>query len=169
MPGMFEQILEIKQFRENRAELAVSRQRTLLTRAQAVEKARREVLEDFRLEAARKEKALYDDLFSRVVRLSAIQDVHLAVDAMQGEERSHQADVERAQADCHQQAELLRQARETHAQALQVKERFVELVRLAAEEAATEEDLKETLELEEVAETRSGRLRRLQQDKQEQS
>ncbi len=168
MPGMYEQILEIKQFREIRAELAVSRQRSVLSRAQALEHSRRQALEDFRDEARRKEKALYDDLFSRVVRLSNLQDVHLAVDAMRAEERNHQADVERAQADCHQQAELLRQARAAHAQALQIKERFVELVRIAAEEAAIEEDLKESLELEEVAETRSGRLQKLQQEEQEQ-
>ncbi len=167
MPGMYEQILEIKQFRENRAELAVSRQRSVLTRARTVEQAKRKALEDYREEARRKEKALYDDLLSRVVRLSAIQDVHLAVDGMRTEERKHQADVERAEADCHQQAELLRQERERHAEALKIKERFVEFVRLAAEEEAIEEELKEALELEEVAETRSGRLQRAQQDEQE--
>ncbi len=167
MAGVFEQILEIKHLREARAGLAVSRQRGVLAQAQALEEAQRKALDDVREETRRKEKELYDDLLSRVVRLSAIQDVHLAVDGMRAEERKHLADVERAEADCHQQAELLRQERERHAQTVQVKERFVELVRLAAEEAAAEEELNETHELEEVAETRSARLQKAQQDEQE--
>ncbi len=158
MTGMLDQVLEIKTFREARAGLAVTRQRLALERAAAEVQSRQEKLETYRDEALRRERALFDDLCSRVVRLSHIDDVHLAVDEMRAQEREFEKKLEQARAERHREAQALEERRAEHSHALQVKERFVELVRVAAEEATQEVDRLEELELEEVAETRSGRM-----------
>lgn len=158
MPGVLDQILEIKSFREARAGLAVTRQRQVLTQAEAEAQAREQALHAFREEAQARERALFDDLCSRVVRLSQIEDVHLAVDEMRAQEREHEKTLEQAQAERHRQSQVLDERRAEHTRTLQLKERFVELVRVAAEEAAQEAELLEEQELEEVGETRSGRV-----------
>jgi type III secretion protein O len=168
MSKMLGQILAIKAFREARAALAVTRQRQVLQRAEARAEASQRQLEDYRSEAERRERALFDDLCSRVVRLSAIQDVHLEVEEMRLQERDHEKALEQARAERHRQAQTLVERRTEHSQSMQVKERFVELTRQATEEAAWEADRLEELELEEVAEIRSGRvLRERQQEEQE--
>lgn len=158
MAGMLDQVLEIKSFREARAGLAVTRQRQAVERAANQVQSREVALESFREESRLREKALFDDLCSRVVRLSHIEDVHLAVDEMRSQEREHEKKLEQARAERHREAQALEERRTEHSVALQVKERFVELVRVAAEEAGLEADRLEELELEEVAETRSGRV-----------
>lgn len=168
MSKMLGQILAIKSFRESRAALAVTRQRQVLQRAVARAESSQRALEDYRTDAERRERALFDDLCSRVVRLSAIQDVHLEVEEMRTQEREHEKALEQAQAERHRQAQALVERRTEHSRSLQVKERFAQLTRLAAEEAAAEADRLEELELEEVAEIRSGRvLRERQQEEQE--
>lgn len=158
MAGVLDQVLEIKSFREARAGLAVTRQRLILERAAAEAQSRKDKLETFRDEAQRRERSLFSDLCSRVVRLSQIEDVHLAIDEMRAQEREHEKELEQAQAERHREAQTLEARRTDHSRALQVKERFMEFVRVAAEEANQEADRLEELELEEVAETRSGRV-----------
>lgn len=166
--GMFDQILEIKTFRESRAALAVTRQRLVLGRAEAEAEASLQRLEAHRVQAVQRERALYDDLCSKLVRLSHIQDVHLAVEAMREQERAHEKALEQARAERHRQAQALLERRDEHGRTLQMKERFVELARVAAEDAGREADRLEELELEEVAEIRSGRnLRERQQEEEE--
>lgn len=163
MPGIFARILEIKSFREARAALAVTRQRLAFEQAEHEEQASRRRLEDHRDDSRRREQALYDDLCRQVVRLAQIQDLQLAVEDMRVQARAHEKRVEQAQAERHRQADELLGRREVHAQALKLKSRFVELARTAAEEAAWEADRREELELEEVAEIRSGRVLRERQ------
>lgn len=163
MPGIFERILAIKSFREARAALAVTRQRLAFEQAQHQVQASVRRLEDHRDQSRRRERSLYDDLCSQVVRLAQIQDVQLAVEDMRAQERDYEKRVEQAQAERHRQADELQSRRERHAQALQLKSRFVELSRQAAEEAEWESDRREELELEEVAEIRSGRVLRERQ------
>jgi type III secretion protein O len=167
MAGVLDQVLEIKSFREARAGLAVTRQRLALDRAVAEVQAKQDTLMTFTQEAHRKERALFDDLCSRVVRLSQIQDVHLAVDELRAQTREHEKKLEQARAARHREAQALEDRRAEHSRALQVKERFVELVRVAAEEAEQEVDRLEALELEEVAEIRSGRVQSERQQEQE--
>lgn len=165
MAGMLERILQIKSFREARAALAVTRQRLAFEQAEHHEQATQRRRDAHRQASDRRERALYEDLCTRVVRLAQIQDLQLAVEDMRVQARDHDKRLEQARAERHRQADELLGRREAHAQALQLKQRFIELARHAAEEAEMEADRREELELEEVAEIRSGRaLRERQQE-----
>ena len=150
-------LLSIKTFREHKAEMAVVIQRSVLRRATDQRDAAQHQLQDFREWAERHERALFDELCSRTVRLRDIQDVQASVGEMRGQERQYARQAEEAE-DLRQQEEReLEHCGDVHVEASRVKERFVELARVHAQEQLREFERKEDLEMEEVAEARRDR------------
>lgn len=151
------EILAIKRFRETRAELAMQKQRHVLALAQTTRDDAAQRLESFHDYATRLERALYDDLCSRLVRLRDLENAQLEVAGLSGQER-HFAETLRQ----HEQALLAEQAhmeeaRNRHHQAFRMKEKFVELAQTFAEERLREIERQEDAEMEEVAELRRDR------------
>ncbi len=158
---VLQQILAIKAFRESRAEQAFVKQRGIHRQAEEVADLRAQELEAFRVRARQREDELFGGLVGRTVRLAAIQDMNLEVDDLRAQDRRHVASAEKARDDATRERELMDQRRTEHTAALQLRERFSEIVDLAGQEAAAESDRREDSELEEVAEIRSGRAVRL--------
>ena len=73
--NVFDELLAIKRFREGQAEIAVSRQRLRQAEADAARQASEQALTDFREAAERREREMYRDLCSRVVRVREIENV----------------------------------------------------------------------------------------------
>ncbi len=156
--SVFGELLAIKTFREGKAELAVRRQRLALAHAVSECEVAQRRLAQFRAHAQREEHRLFDDLCGAIVVLQAIQDVYQSVAAMRLQEHDHAELLDQAQAQQAQEQQMLDDAREVHAQATRMKEKFVELASAQALEQHRELERKEDAEMEEVAETRKSRL-----------
>jgi type III secretion protein O len=155
--SVFKELLAIKSFRESKAEMTVRKQRSVLAVAVDTRDGADEALRRFRDFSLRHERALYDDLCSRIVRLRDIENVQLAVVDLRGQERSHETSLQEAEKDRVRQAEQLDDDKRLHADALRMKEKFVELAQVYADEQIKELERKEDAEMEEVAETRRDR------------
>lgn len=151
-------LLAIKTFRENKAEMAVHRQRVLLAEAVQAHEQAQAALEAFRDWAQRRERELFADLCSRTVRLREIQEVHEAVGEMRTQENHHLQEQDKAQEHRDEEQVELDACKQAHAEASRMKEKFVELARNHAQEALRELERKEDAELEEVAELRRDRI-----------
>lgn len=162
--GVLQQILAIKAFRESRAEQAYVRQRSLHQQAEQTTQDRERALQTFREQARAREDELFGGMLGRTVRLSAIQDMNLEVEDLRVQDRRQVAAVDKARQDAARERELMVQRRIEHTAALQLRERFSEIVDLAEQEAAADEDRREAGEMEEVAEIRSGRAARLRRE-----
>jgi hypothetical protein len=159
--GVLRQILSIKEFRESRAEQAYVRQRGVHQRATQAMRDREDELAAFREESRRREEELFGGVMGRAVRLSEIQDLNLVVEDLRLQDRRHVAKVEEARATETQARETLAVSRQTHTQAMQVRERFSEIVDSDDKEATQEAERREDNELGEVAEIRNSRSRPL--------
>lgn len=144
-------LLRIKEFRQDKAELEVSRARSELERATAALHEAREALEACRADCETRERALYTDLCSRVVRLADLDDVKLAVQLMQGEIHGHEEKVEQAEEARKSATEQLAQARRDYQEATRNREKFFELESQDQAERLLEAGRVEDIEMEEVA------------------
>ena len=148
---IFRDLLAIKEFRESKAESAVRRQREALLEAvdRRMSSVRR--LEAFRDYAARHEREIYEDLCRRIVLLRDIQDVQATVSAMREQERDHTRTVDAAVDGETREQDGLQACRQAHAEAMRVKEKFLELARNHALERWQSLERREDAELEEAA------------------
>lgn len=152
--SVFNDLLAIKRFRESQAELAVARQRQLLAEAERLREEARERLEKFRAWAKQREREMYGDLCSRVVRVREIEDVLQGVAGLRQGESQHATQVEEADAQAQRTAEALARSRQDHRDAVRMTEKFVELAQVHWDEHLKEVERKEDLEMEEVASIR---------------
>jgi type III secretion protein O len=148
---VFDELLAIKRFREGQAELAVARQRQLHAEAERQRDTAREQLAEYKIWAQRQEDELYEDLCSRVVRVSEIEDVLDGVTELREGERERETRVETAVEQVNTEAEALVQRRLVHRTATRMVEKFVELARVHLVEYLHEVERKEDLEMEEAA------------------
>jgi type III secretion protein O len=155
--SIFKDLLSIKAFRESKAEIQVRKQRGVLADATAKRDGAQDALDRFRVFAVTHERSLYDDLCARVVKLRDIEDVQVEVAGLRGKEVQHEELVRQAEADRVKQAQQLDADRKAHQDATRMKEKFVELAQVFADERLKEIERKEDAELEEAAETRRDR------------
>ncbi len=143
-------LLRIKEFRQDKAELEVARLRDRLAQATTALAVARNELAAYRIECDRNERALYADLCSRPVRLSDLDDVKLECDSMRENTRAHEAKVAEAEAAREAAAEQLKNARLEYQVATRNREKFFELDCMSDLERLREASRIEDLEMEEV-------------------
>ncbi|MDK2123498.1 type III secretion system stalk subunit SctO [Parachitinimonas caeni] len=147
---IFREMLRIKQHRENKAELEVSRSRTALADAISAEERAKDALKQYKQYAIDQERAVYAELCTKVVRLRDIEDVQFVVSELRSGERQYEERCVQA-AKAHEKAiEVLDGAKLAHKDASKMKEKFVELARSFDEERLKELQRLEDLEMEEV-------------------
>ena len=143
-------LLRIKVFREEKAELAVARARQhLLDMDRALDDARR-ALENHLRTCEMKEKAMYKELCSRLVLVKEIDEVTLDVKLMQEASTALEKKIEKAKEARAQAAEAVEISRQVHRDAVRMREKFMELVRTVDEERVAELLRLEDLEMEEA-------------------
>jgi type III secretion protein O len=149
--NVFRELMAIKRFREGQAELAVTRQRLALAEAERLRVQALEQLEEYRRWSQQRELDMYQDLCSRLVRPSEIEDVLDDVAGLREGEHDRENRVEEAGDQARREAEQLAQFREAHREASRMVEKFVQLASLHAAEELREMERKEDLEMEEAA------------------
>lgn len=154
---IFKELLAIKAFREEKAELAMRKQRMALQAAIQERDGARQRLDDYREFALRQEQAMYADLCRRLVNLRDIEHVQGSVIVLRGQERAHEGVLDQAETFRESQETLLDERKADHQQASRMKEKFVQLAQVHAEQLFRELERKEDLDLEEAAETRRDR------------
>lgn len=155
--SVFVELLSIKTFRESKADIAVTRQRGVLAKAETDREAAHASLTEFVDYALRHERALYDDLCQRLVKLHDIEDVQLAVADLRNRERQHEAALAAAEKQRQSEAEALEQRKLERKEAARNKQKFVELAQVYADEAIKALERKEDAEMEEASEVRRER------------
>lgn len=152
--NVLKDLLRIKIFREEKAELAVARARLhLVAMEEALEKARR-ALKEYRLDCTRKEKVMFEGLCSRLVLIRDIDEVSLDVRLMKENLSKLEKKVEDAVEERKQAADAVEVSRQIHRDAVRMREKFTELVQTVDDERTAELLRLEDLELEEAASTR---------------
>ena len=148
--NVLDELLRIKEFREEKAEMESSRAKLALDEATGRLDETRRAREDYRDWWVQHEQRLYADLCSRAVRLADIDDVSLEVDQMRERMREHDQAVSEAEELRKAALERRNEAREAHRDATRKREKFSELSRLAEADWLVELARAEDLEMEEV-------------------
>lgn len=147
--SVYHELLQIKQFRETKAETEVRRHRALVAEAnRAIEELQRK-LEEFRIWSDSHELGLYDDLCTRLVKLREIEDLRDAVAELRNRERNMEQGVRDAEGKREEAARALDGAVEAHSDASRQTNKFKELSRVYSEEVRLELERQEDLEMEE--------------------
>lgn len=149
--SVFDELLAIKRFREDQAELAMVRQRLAHARTQAELARAEQDLRDYLDWSRQRERGLYADLCRRIVRVREIESVLEDVAGLRHGKLDRENEVENARGELQRQARALAQCRQAHQEATRVTGKFVELAERhwAAHLQALER--KEDAELEEAA------------------
>lgn len=148
---MFDEMLAIKRFREQQAELALLRQQQ--RRAQAEDKvdAARVTLEKYKDWAQEHERTLFRELCERIVRPREIQEVLGKVAELKHNENGYACALEEARETLQEENIVLGERRNEHAHTVRMTGKFFELAQTYWDEVAQQRDRTEDSELEEVA------------------
>jgi type III secretion protein O len=154
---MVDDLLFIKRFRESKAETELQKSRAALVLAQKAEREAEQALEAYIAHAIAQEKAWYDDLCSRLVKLREIATVQEDVAALKVAERAHREQVDDRRKAHVEAGQQMDRAVQRMRDASTARQKFVELARNFHWLAAREQERKEELELEELASIRRER------------
>lgn len=144
------QLLTIKEWRQQQAEIALVRQRQTVESAQSAVNLADEALEDYRVWATRREAAVYQELCSKVVRLREIEEARETVAELRQQELQHIATLDKARECERSESEHLTAVHREYQGAARMTQKFSELVRLQDAEALSEDERLADLEMEEV-------------------
>ena len=148
---MFDQMLAIKRFREQQAELAFTRQRLRRAEAEKATEMAHDRLEEFRDWARARERSMYDDLCVRVVRVREIEHVLHEVSSLRRDEGHYETALRDAGEILDKETQVLGACRQAHMQTVRMSNKFVELANVYEEGMLQMQNSKEDQELEEVA------------------
>jgi hypothetical protein len=143
-------LVRIKIFREEKAELAMLKAKTKLLHAEENLDNARKVLRKHKEDCIAREKELYDDLCTRLVLLKDINSVTLDVQLMAEETTRLDEDVEKYKEARDVASEDLAAAKAVHRDAVQMRQKFMEVKDVIDAEKLAELMRKEDLEMEEV-------------------
>lgn len=143
-------LLQIKKFREQKAEVALAKASHALEAAVAALNRSRDDLSACRSKCDRRQRALYADLCSRLVVRGDIDAVLAEVDIMKQEISRAEEVVEVKKQQRDQASERVDEARKLHQLAMRGREKFTELADQAGLVATLVAQRKEETELEEV-------------------
>jgi type III secretion protein O len=143
-------LLRIKKFRQDKAEMEVSHARDAVDKATCALDEACSSLEALRLSSDERERALYADLCSRAVRLADLDEVKFQVDRMREAIEAQQESVQQALEAREAAVERLAQARTDYREATRKREKFTELETVFGLERMSEAARAEDLEMEEV-------------------
>ncbi len=161
---VIEDLLRIKLFREERAEIdLLKRKNELSIRENELLKAR-SMLEEFRKYSARKEAELYADLCSRLVVQKDLDNVSIEIQLMKEQIEKLVEDINQAKERRSQAIVVVDEAKLVHQEAVRMREKFMEIRRIQEDEKKVEITHFEDIEMEEVAEQRFSRINHLSDD-----
>jgi hypothetical protein len=143
-------LVRIKIFREEKVELAMLKAKAKLISAEEVLDNARKVLRKHKEDCIAREKELYDDLYTRLVLLKDINSVTLDVQLMAEETTRLDEEVEKSKEARDVASEDLAAAKAVHRDAVQMRQKFMEVKDVIDAEKLAELMRIEDLEMEEV-------------------
>lgn len=148
---MFDQMLGIKRFREQQAELALMRQRQ--RRANAVREAdeAQNRLATYRDWAKEQEQSMYRDLCNRIVRPRDIENVLSEVAGLRRDESDYASVWRSASETVDLETQVLGECRNAHELTVKSTKKFTEVAEVYWDDLAQMQNKKEDNELEEIA------------------
>jgi flagellar biosynthesis chaperone FliJ len=149
MATAFEQILEIKQRKEEQAQTEVRVARLAAEQAARAVEQRRAEAEAFSQQLLVRQAALYDGLQGRVCARGEVEDVREEIARLRGQEAALYQRIKDAEAERAKAAAALDDARQAHLQSVKNVEKFNQLVAIEQVEIATLEQAGEDKEMEE--------------------
>jgi hypothetical protein len=147
---VIQQIVDVKERREDRAQEEVRRRRLALEDAARRVERRRKALEDYRLWRRHREIELWDGIERRTVKLRDIEDLKTDIGLLRGREQvleEHSAEADRVRNDAN--AALANAVSELEA-ATRNRQKFEDLADWLEAEARAHRERMEELELEEL-------------------
>lgn len=150
-------LLEIKKFREAQAQTKLVKQRARHARARTERDTAEDTLSTHKVTAKAQELAWFGELMGQQVRVHIIESVRAEVGLLTATTHRLTDDLQQAETTLDQERQAVDVARQGVVRAEQVKEKFVQLVRIYADAAFLQAERAEDLEMEEVASLRRER------------
>jgi len=150
-------LLDIKKFREAQAQTALAKQRARHARARKARDVAEDSLNAHRDQATQQENAWFGELMGQQVRVHIIESVRAEVGLLTATTHRLTDGLQQAETTLDQERQGVDFARQGVIRAEQVKEKFVRLVQIYADEAFLQAERAEDLEMEEVASLRRER------------
>ena len=152
--NVLKDLLRIKKFREDKAELDLARARQNLAEADSKLKIARKELRDFEIACERKERELFDDLCQRLVLLKDLDAVALEVELMKEQKLTYELRICEAQELRLAASEAVDLAKLIHREAVRMREKFSELLEEFNATLFVEVQRLEDIEMEEASASR---------------
>lgn len=149
--AMVDELLFIKNFREQKAEKDMLRTRLDLQQAHHRQEKAEDTLQVFRVQAQQDEVRWYGELCTRLVKPREILAVHEDVAVLRSNEAHLAVRLEQALAEHEVAQQHYASATDQHRLATMAKNKFIELVQNFHAAEARERERREEMELEEVA------------------
>lgn len=154
---MLNSLLELKRYREGKAEMALAKSRLELAEVTKRKDDAQDALVSYQKWSENHEKDMYGAVYGRVVRPRDLENLRLDVVALRIKERAlnetlTKVETERTQADV-----VVRDSRAAHERATRSRTKFVQLVDAQSEEFRIEAERQEDAELEDLHSTRRDR------------
>ncbi|PTY07828.1 hypothetical protein DB347_06275 [Opitutaceae bacterium EW11] len=156
-PYLLQDLVRVRQHREEQASEAVARARRLLTEAQAALARSKQELANYTVWRTGEERRLLDGLMRRVLRLGELSDTRQEILLLREREFEFVDRVKQSETAVAKAESFLEECRAKHAQAVRELEKLLEHRTLWQRESALEAERAEDLELEEFSGPRGPR------------
>ena len=145
LPDLF----RIKKFREDKAELHLVKVRKLLTMAIEERDQAQKTLDDYEIYRKKQEAELFKNLYSRLVKIKDINEVSEDIKIMQDEVEKLSSILSQMQEKLAKAKEAVEEAKVLHQEAIRMREKYSEALKIMAEEELIAMQLSEELGMEE--------------------
>jgi len=145
LPDLF----RIKKFREDKAELHLVKVRKLLTMAIEERDQAQKTLDDYEIYRKKQEAELFKNLYSRLVKIKDINEVSEDIKIMQDEVEKLSDVLSQMQEKLAKAKEAVEEAKVLHQEAIRMREKYSEALKIMAEEELITMQLSEELGMEE--------------------
>jgi type III secretion protein O len=145
LPDLF----RIKKFREDKAELHLVKVRKLLAIAIEERDQAQKTLDDYEIYRKKQEAELFKNLYSRLVKIKDINEVSEDIKIMQDEVEKLSSILSQMQEKLAKAKEAVEEAKVLHQEAIRMREKYSEALKIMAEEELIAMQLSEELGMEE--------------------
>jgi type III secretion protein O len=147
---MLDELLRLKVYRQEKAEMGLARCRFALAEVARRAGESREALTGYQRWSAEHELGLFGALYGRLVRARDLEYLREDVVVLRLKERTLQESLDTVEVEQGQAEVAVRESRAVHEQASRTREKFVQLVSLQSEEIRLETERREDIEMEDL-------------------
>jgi type III secretion protein O len=147
---MLNELLELKKYREGKAEMALAKCRLVLAEVTKRKDEAHEVFVSYQEWSERHEKDMYGAVYGRVVRPRDLEHLREDVVVLRVKERTLNEALTKVEAERTQADTAVSESRVAHERTTRAREKFVQLVQVQSEEFRLEAERKEDVELEDL-------------------